>query len=557
MTGPARHPVTPAGVRLLVLCAVAAAYFVSGKIGLSLAFVNESTTAVWPPAGIALAALLLCGLRVWPAVTAGAFLVNVTTSQNVAASLAIAAGNTLEVVAAAWAAQRAARGLAAFDRTPDILRFVALSALGATTIAATSGTASLLAAGLASRADASSIWLTWWLGDAAGIMMFTPLLVLWTAPGRQPWTAPRAIEALVLAAALIVTSALVFGDSVIGQRHLQLQFLTIPLMLWAAFRFGGRETATAATVLSVFAIRGTLDGLGPFAGGSPNQSLLILQGFIGVNTMVMLAVAAEVSGRWRVEAESRALNEALERQSRAKDQFLAMLSHELRTPLNVALGWMHIVRGEERGLDARARRAIDTTYRNLQMLTRLVSDIIDVSRISAGSLTLDLAEVDVRELVQAAVDTVRQPAHARRITIDTRVAAVIPPLRGDGGRLQQVVWNLLSNAVKFAPDGGRVTLSVTADGGAVQIVVEDDGPGIAPGFLPHVFEQFRQADASTAREHGGLGLGLSIARHLVQLHGGSITAGNRDAGGAVFTVRLPVDAAAAWSPKTSDQRPET
>jgi PAS domain S-box-containing protein len=691
---PERPRPASAAARLLVLVVVAAAYATSGTIGLSLAFVNESTTAVWPPAGIALGALLLCGRWVWPAVTVGAFLVNVTTSENVAAALAIASGNTLEVVAAAWAAQRFAGGRAAFDRTPDLLRFVALSVMGATTIAATVGTGSLLAAGLATRADAASIWLTWWLGDAAGIMMFTPLIVLWAAPGREPWTLARGLEALALAAGVIGTASVVFGDTIPGNQHLQLQFLAIPLLLWAAFRFGARETATCATMLSVFAIEGTLDGQGPFTGSSLNQSLLTLQGFIAVISMVMLAVAAEVAGRWRVEREMRSLNDALEQRvasrtdeltrvhnrlveaqhvahigswewdvatnvvwwseelyriygispaepvtyesfltlvhhddrsiiaaaidaasrhgepfafehrivrpdgdvrvvhgqgrvlldaagrttrmvgtshditervaleeeraqrriaeaarqdaeaaSRAKDQFLAMLSHELRTPLNVALGWTHVVR-DAAGLDVRVKRAVDTIHRNLQTLTRLVSDIMDVSRIAAGSLALDIRDVDVRQLVEAAVDSVRHAAANRAITIHPEVAPSIPPLKGDVGRLEQVVWNLLANAAKFARDGGRITISVTGDADAVQIVVEDDGPGIAAAFLPHVFEPFRQADSSATREHGGLGLGLSIARQLVQLHGGSITAGNRDGGGAMFTVRLPAGVAA-------------
>lgn len=655
--------------RLLIGLVVAAAYIASGRIGLSLAFVNESTTAIWPPAGIAVAALLLLGSRVWPAVAIGAFAVNMLTSQHLAGSFVIAAGNTAEALAAAWLARRFARGRDAFGNTGDILRFVAGSALGATTIAASVGTGALVSLGLAMPGDAGSVWLTWWLGDAAGIVMFTPLIVSWASPGRAPWTRARAVEALVLLAAVTLTAWVVFQGP-IGARHLQLQFFTIPLLLWAAFRFGGRETATCAALVSVFAIRGTSDGLGPFAGGSPNQSLLIVQGFIGVITMVMLAVAAEVSNRWRAERDMRALNEALEERvaarteeltrvrdrlveaqqvarigswewdvatgdvwwsselyslygvpvdapvtygtflglvhpedrtqveavvatsvesgepfafdhrivrpdgavrvlhgngravrdqagrvvrmvgtghditaeaaSRAKDQFLAVLSHELRTPLNVALGWTHLLR-DDPGLESRARRIVDTVHRNLQLLTRLVSDIMDVSRIAAGALTLDVRPVDLGDLAHAAVETVRRDAAARSITVRTEISPSLPAIRGDGDRLQQVIWNLLSNAVKFARPGGQITLRASPDDDAVRIVVEDDGPGIAPEFLPHVFEQFRQGDSSMTREHGGLGLGLAIARRLVQLHGGTIAAANREQGGAVFTVRLPVE----------------
>jgi len=322
-------------MRLLVLLVVAAAYVASGKIGLSLAFVDESTTAVWPPAGIALAALLLGGLRIWPAVAAGAFLVNVTTSENIGASLAIAAGNTLEVVVAAWAANRWAGGRAAFDRTGDLLRFTAMATLGATTIAATIGTGALLAAGLALQAEAASIWLTWWLGDAAGIMMFTPLIVLSAAPGQRRWTPARVLEALALLTTLVVTAGVVFGNLVLGGLPIQLQFLTIPVMLWAAFRFGGRETAACATVLSVFAIIGTLNGLGPFTGGSLNEALLTMQGFIGVVTLMMLAVA-EVAARWRIETEIRALNDALEQRVSARTEELARVHTRLLEAQQVA-----------------------------------------------------------------------------------------------------------------------------------------------------------------------------------------------------------------------------
>jgi signal transduction histidine kinase len=227
-----------------------------------------------------------------------------------------------------------------------------------------------------------------------------------------------------------------------------------------------------------------------------------------------------------------------EQANRGKDQFLAMLSHELRTPLNVALGWAHLLR-EGRGVED-LPRAVETIHRNLLMLSRLVSDIIDVSRITSGTLRLESGPVDLGAVTDAAIDMVRTLAQARSVTIDTRIPATVPLLVGDGRRLQQVVWNLLSNAVKFVPDGGRVMVSVAPGADHVLLVVEDDGPGIDPGFLPHVFEEFSQADPSPTRTHGGLGLGLSIARHLVALHGGVITAANRESGGAVFTVHLPL-----------------
>jgi signal transduction histidine kinase len=256
---------------------------------------------------------------------------------------------------------------------------------------------------------------------------------------------------------------------------------------------------------------------------------------MGIGHDVTERVAADAQRAQLTIAEA-ARHEA-EAASRAKDQFLAMLGHELRTPLNVALGLTHLLRGAS--LPEPAARAVGTIGRNLDMLRRLIADIFDVSRITAGTLPLAIGDVDMALVVREAVDTVREPAAARRITVETAVAASLPPLTADAGRLQQVLWNLLSNAVKFTREGGHVRVSVSPTGaGAVAIVVEDDGPGIDPAFLPHVFEEFRQADSSHTREHGGLGLGLSIARRLVELHGGEITAANRPQGGAVFTVSL-------------------
>jgi PAS domain S-box-containing protein len=464
-------------------------------------------------------------------------------------------------------------------------------------------------------------------------------------------------------------------------RNYQLHFLLYAPLLWAAFRFRPRETATAVAVLAGVAVFGTLEGYGPFAGGPPNDALLMLQFFIGMTSVLMMAVAAEVRierrGAWRI----RALNEALEQRvaerteelkreharlveaqavahvgswewdvatntlswseelyriygvpldavasyeqfltcvhpedrefvhatvsratadglpfefdhrivrpdgtvrtlhahgrvernaagqavrmmgtghditerkqaeearaaNRAKDQFLAMLSHELRTPLNVALGWARMLR--DLPYDAgRAARGLDAIYKNLTVEARLVSDIMDVSRITKGAMPLETASVDLAGLLESALDTVRAAAASRDVTLHTTIAPEAISLTGDAGRLQQVLWNLLSNAVKFAHEGGRVDVTVALQGGEVEIAVADNGPGIDPVFLPHVFEQFSQADVSPTREHGGLGLGLAIARHIVEQHGGSITAANREGGGAVFTVRLPAAVAVA------------
>jgi len=237
---------------------------------------------------------------------------------------------------------------------------------------------------------------------------------------------------------------------------------------------------------------------------------------------------------------------AAEEASRLRDEFLATLSHELRTPLSAIVGWTHIL--QERAADASpdVRKAVDIIARNAQVQNQLISDILDVSRIIAGKLVLEVRPVDLAGVVAAALDTVRPAAEAKEIELLPVLDPAAGPVSGDADRLQQVIWNLLSNAIKFSPEGGRIEVRLEAVDSHVELVVEDTGPGVDPEFMPYLFERFRQADASNTRAHGGLGLGLAIVRHLAELHGGSVNAANRESEtGAVFTLRLPRRSAAA------------
>ena len=229
-----------------------------------------------------------------------------------------------------------------------------------------------------------------------------------------------------------------------------------------------------------------------------------------------------------------------EKANRLKDEFLATLSHELRTPLNAVIGWSRILKAGRIDHEG-STHAIDVIERNAWAQKQIIEDILDVSRVITGKLQLHLGPVDLVSVVSAALDAVRPALEAKEIKIDTHFQQGLRIIAGDSDRLQQVVWNLLSNASKFTPAGGVVGVRVTQDDTYVEIEVNDTGPGIAPEFLPHVFERFRQADGSTTRTHGGLGLGLAIVRHLVELHGGLIGARNLTEGsGAVFTVKLPL-----------------
>jgi signal transduction histidine kinase/ActR/RegA family two-component response regulator len=253
----------------------------------------------------------------------------------------------------------------------------------------------------------------------------------------------------------------------------------------------------------------------------------------------VLVTLTDITERKRMEAHLRDTAEALQMSNRTKDEFLATLSHELRTPLNAVLGWAHMLRSGSLAPEI-AARALESLERNARAQSQLIDDLLDMSRIASGRLQMSWDVVDLASVVVAAVDTVRPTASSKGVEVQVDVSERAALVRGDADRLRQVLWNLLSNAIKFTPSGGLVRVDMGGDGAQVTVAVRDTGEGIDPGFLPHVFERFRQADATSTRRHGGLGLGLSIARHLAEAHGGGITvtSAGRDQG-ATFELHLP------------------
>jgi signal transduction histidine kinase/CheY-like chemotaxis protein len=247
-----------------------------------------------------------------------------------------------------------------------------------------------------------------------------------------------------------------------------------------------------------------------------------------------------IADRETLLAREKNAREQAEIASRSKDEFLSLLSHELRTPLNAIMGWTRMLTSTQLAPEA-VSTALETIDRNAKLQSRLIDDMLDVSRIMSGKLRLDAQPVDLTSSINAAVDTLRPAADAKEIRIYVVLDFGSGTVLGDPMRLQQVVWNLLSNAIKFTPKGGSVRVSLERVNSHYEVNVADTGPGIEPKFLPFVFERFRQADSSTTKNYGGLGLGLAIVRQLVELHGGTVEAANRqDETGAIFTVKLPV-----------------
>ena len=272
-------------------------YVIAGKIGLNLASLHASASPVWPPAGIALAAILLLGYRAWPAIFVGAFLVNLTTAGDIATSVAIASGNTLEAVAGAWLVNRFAGGKNVFDRPQGVFKFALAAAISAV-VSPLFGVTSLALDGFADWTNYGAIWVTWWLGDVTGDLIFTPLVLLWGIRWKLAWKKEEAVEVGVLLLLLALLSAVVFGGWLeISAKNYPIAFICGPIVIWTAFRFTQRETATGIFILSVIAVWGTVRGFGPFVGQSENQSLLTVQSWTAVLAITAMALSAGMAER--------------------------------------------------------------------------------------------------------------------------------------------------------------------------------------------------------------------------------------------------------------------
>ena len=505
--------------------ALALIYFVAGKLSLHLAFLNASASPVWPPAGIALAALLVLGFRVWPAIFLGAFFVNITTTPNILTSLGIASGNTLEAICGAWLVSRFAGGARVFDRPQDVFKF-ALAALISTTLAPTFGVSSLAIGGFAQWANYWPIWLTWWLGDASGVLVVAPLLILWSVRSSQRnWNRAQAIEVTILLLLLVALAETVFGGWFpISARNYPISFICGPIVIWTAFRFTQRETATGIFVLSAIAIWGTLHDFGPFIMQTKNQSLLMLQWWTAALTVTAMAIAAAIAERSRVQAAIEQQKDAVEAANRTKDNFLAMLSHELRTPLTPVMAALDTLDANGLG-STESKNSLAMIRRNVELESQLIDDLLDLTRIAKDKLQLRFGPLDAHEVINNVVEICRPEAQARNLTLHLNLRAGAHHVSGDAAKYQQIIWNLLKNAIKFTADNGEITISSSnPEPQLLAVAVHDTGIGIEPEIMNRIFDPFEQGERAFQRRYGGLGLGLAISKSLAQAHGGTLIA---------------------------------
>jgi len=321
---------------------------------------------------------------------------------------------------------------------------------------------------------------------------------------------------------------------------------TTLIILWmiASAWYLGRGPGLAVAVL----FEGLIDYYATGPKNTGRFAIVVFNRLLLFGSVVWFASARRAAER-SLRTQQRVLEDTIERERRAradaetanrhKDEFLATVSHELRTPLNAVLGWARLL-SHPNADAATTRKAVEGIERGAQAQAQIVDDILDTSRIVTGRLRIDRQVLQLADAVQEAVDTMRVAAAAKRIAIETDLERGVM-VQGDANRLRQVAWNLVSNAIKFTPEGGRIDVTLRGQGDSAELAVRDTGIGVDPAFLPHLFEPFRQADASMTREHGGLGLGLAITRELVELHGGTIAADSRGIGqGTRMVVRVPL-----------------
>ncbi|MEX2109596.1 MAG: MASE1 domain-containing protein [Gemmatimonadaceae bacterium] len=515
----------------------------AARAGLMLDAVSGFASLVWAPTGIALAAVLLLGRRVWPGVFIGAFSANALTGAPVLAAVGIATGNTLEAVVGAYALRRAGFQHA-LDRLRDVLALILFAATLSTMVSATIGVASLYFAGMVAPRDIVETWRTWWVGDAIGAVLIAPLILVWATSPRLSVSSRRIGEAAGLIIGLVVASLLIYIVPITGNgERLGHAYVFFPLLMWAAIRFGQRGAVTATVLVSAIAVAGTVLGQGPFVQQTLHESLFDLQVFMGVTAATFLVLGASVSERERSKEELRVARDLARAANRAKADFLAVMSHELRTPLNAISGYAQLLElGVSGPLTEKQTDAIARIRSNQQHLLTLIDDVLSFAKIEAGSIPLKSQPVSVCEAIDS-LDAVLRPDLLRQeVTLTWPGCDKTLAVKADPVKLRHVLLNVIGNAIKFTPPQGRIELSTLRSDDRVLIRVEDTGIGIPADLIGRVFEPFFQVQTGTTRQYPGVGLGLAIARDFARAMGGDITMKSTFGKGCVVTIELPIAA---------------
>jgi two-component system, NarL family, sensor histidine kinase FusK len=542
--------------RIAVVLGLAVIYFAAGKLGLRLAIINPSASSVWPPTGIALAALLILGYEVWPAILIGAFAVNMTTTGSVAASLGIAAGNTLEALLGAYLVCTLAHGRRAFASAEDVLKFAFLGGAVSTTISATIGIASLSAAGFIAPGHRAEVWLTWWLGDLMGAIVVAPCIILWVDRPPLKRGLREQVRGAVAAASLLLLGVVLFDNWLpFAFRDYRLSFLCIPLVVLSAFYLRAHEGATVVLALSAIAVWGTLRGFGSFAGSDVNSSLLLLQSFMGAIAMTSLVLSAAIFQRdgdhaalekakeeleGKVIQRTTQLQERIEKQKRAEtalrdlssrllqmqDDERRRIARELHDSTGQELAWLNMSLSRlQTDMQADMQKlSVDTANRvaeALGVVSKVTSELRTMSYLLHPPL---LDEMGLSSAIRWFVDGFAERSNIRvSVEIPAEMERFSPDLET---AIFRVVQECLTNIHRHS---GSATASIRLDRSpdGITLEVADQGKGIPEEKLP------------SSASAGKTGVGLRGMWERVRQFGGDMEISSRGTG-TIVRVVLPV-----------------
>lgn len=522
-----------------------ALYFSTAWFGLKMDAAGGFATLVWAPTGIALAALLLYGYWLWPAIAITALCVNYFSGAPLLAAAGISLGNTLEAVLAAYLLDRHTGFDKSLSRVKDVLWFLVIAVILSTFVSATIGVSSLWLSDIIPTEKVFTAWHFWWRGDIFGNLIVAPLLLVW---GTRSWNRIKLgdiFEIGVLFILTIVASLLVFGvfgRLNIGFPDLPLLFILFPFVVWASFRFFQIGNVTTTFILAGFALWGAATGVGPFTLETLSENLLLFHAYLGSLSVMGLTLAASAAERKLALKNLQKSKLELQDALRVRDEFISIASHELKTPLvNLSLQLQMLRKS------VNEKKPLEVTVRSCEAqakrLSLLIDELLDLTRIRIGKFDLNKELMDLSEVVRESI--------ALGTNSMISVEADSPAIGyWDQTRIEQIVNNLITNATKYGKNR-PITVRVLNEPnlGIAKLEVKDQGVGIAPEIQTEIFKPFKRA--SSDRFASGLGLGLYIVNQLVEAHGGKLRLESTPDKGSTFIVELPLHATSVYEPRAS------
>lgn len=527
-------------------------YLITAKIGLSFYAVSGFATLVWPPTGIALAALLLYGFKYWPGVAIGAFLANIYVGGTIPVALGISLGNTLEAVTAIYLLRRYVKLNYSFESLRDSIGFIVV-VVCVPVISASVGVITLAVAGIVLSSAAIPTWTTWWLGNVLGALTITPFLICWLSK-PYPWKTldAKAIgEGILLFASLVIIDVLVFLSPWTHIGSFSTIYLVVIPFMWAAIRTGPHGITLSVFITTAIASLAAILNYGTFSQLEALARLFSTEIFLAFITVIFLPFTSVVAEEKKVSASLgnhiKQLREALQKissEDNAKNEFLAILAHELRNPLSPVVTSLELMTAEIEKINRPDMlQIVKTAETHIHSMVYLLDDLLDISRISRKRFKLEKETVELRSIINHSQETVNAFYISRNHQLSVTMPKKLIWISADPVRIEQILNNLLYNAAKYTPMGGNIWLSVVHNekNDTVSIRVRDNGIGIAPDVIKKIFKPFAQRSFTRdSRVNTGLGIGLAFSKRLVELHNGTIRAVSAGLGkGSEFIVTLP------------------